>query len=73
MGLMMVFMMVFMMAGAFLLLKLIWGSVGDTGSKAKRTDLEKPKRHAFALGDDGELVALNEDETALLYDVQQSQ
>lgn len=73
MGLMMVFMMVFGMAVIVLLLMFIMGVVRNTDGKAKRTELEKPKRHRLALSDDGELVELNEDENSLLYDDEERQ
>jgi hypothetical protein len=69
MVLMMGFMFVFAIAGAVLLLKFIQDIVGSMDGKAKRTELEKPKRHRLALSDDGELVDINdEDETSLLYE-----
>ncbi len=68
MVLMMGFMMVFAIAVGFVLLMLLLGVVRNTGGKAKRTYLEKPKRHSLALGDDGELVEISEVESPLLYD-----
>jgi hypothetical protein len=67
MVLMMGFMFVIAVAGAFVLLKFIQDMVGSIDGKAKRTELEKPKRHRLELGEDGELVTINEDETSLLY------
>jgi hypothetical protein len=45
----------------------------NTDGKAKRTDLEKPKRHLLAIGDDGELVEIDEDEEPLFYAREESQ
>jgi hypothetical protein len=70
---MMALMMGFMIAVAFLLLVFILGIARNTDGKAKRTELEKPKRHRLSLSDDGELVEINEDETALLYDREERQ
>lgn len=70
---MMGFMMVIVIAVAFLLLVLILGFVRNADSRAKRTGLEKPKRQRLALGDDGELVVSNEDEIPPLYDSEERQ
>jgi hypothetical protein len=68
MVLMMGFMLVFTIVVVFLLLTLVLGIGRNPEGKAKRTELEKPKRHRLALSDDGELVEINEDETPLLYE-----
>jgi hypothetical protein len=67
MVLMMGLMIVFAIAVVFLLPILLAGIARNTDSKAKRTDLEKPKRHPLALGDDGELVEIYEDNAPLFY------
>jgi hypothetical protein len=55
-------------AGAFLRLVLILGIIRNKTAKAQHTSLEHPKRHRLALGNDGQLVVSNEDETPSLYD-----
>ena len=70
---MMGFMMVVALVVAVLLLVLILGVVRNTDAKAKHTDLEKPKRQRLTLGDDGELVASDEDELPPLYNYEERQ
>jgi hypothetical protein len=72
MALMMGLMIVFAIAVVFLLPILVVGIARTTNGKAKRTDLEKPKRHLLAIGDDGELVETDEDDAPQFYASEES-
>jgi hypothetical protein len=73
MVLMMGLMIMFVIAVVFLLPLLTVGIAHNMDFKAKRTELEKPKRHLLALGDDGEIVEIDEDEDLQFYASEESQ